>query len=98
MLSLSGSRFARHVLLPALLLALSLLFAFPAVSQAHAILIRSDPPKDAVLNAAPSQVRMWFSEELNPTFSSAVVVNAKNQRVDAQNAHVSSNDPLEMDV
>ncbi len=98
MLSLSCLRFARRVLLPALLLALSLLFAFPAISQAHAILLRSDPAKDAVLNTPPSQVRMWFSEELNPTFTTAVVVNAKNQRVDAHDAHVSPGNALEMDV
>src|SRR5947209_8282374 len=98
MLSLSCLRSAQRVLLPALLLALSLLFAFPAISQAHAILLRSDPVKDAVLNTAPSQVRMWFSEELNPTFTTAVVVNAKNERVDAHDAHITSGNALEMDV
>lgn len=98
MLPLSGLRSAQRVLLPALLLALSLLFAFPAISQAHAILLRSDPARDAVLNTAPTQVRMWFSEELNPTFTTAVVVNAKNQRVDARDAHISSTNTFEMDV
>src|SRR5436305_6420685 len=98
MLSLSCLRFARRVLLPALLLALSLLFAVPAISQAHAILLRSDPAKDAKLRAAPSQVHMWFSEELNPTFTTSVVVNAKNQHVDARDAHVPPSNALEMDV
>ncbi len=98
MLSLLYMRFARRMLLPALLLALSLLFAFPAISQAHAILLRSDPVKDAKLSTSPSQVRMWFSEELNPTFTTAVVINAKNQRVDAHDAHIAPGNVLEMDV
>jgi len=82
----------------ALLLALCLAFLFPAIASAHAILLRSDPPKDARLNAAPQQVRMWFSEDLNPAFSTAVVVNAQNEQVDQKDAHVSPADSKEMDV
>jgi copper transport protein len=85
-------------LLIALLCALSLAFIFPSIASAHAILLRSDPVKDAQLNAAPQQVRMWFSEDLNPAFSTAAVVNAQNQQVDLKNAHVSPNDTKEMDV
>src|SRR5438876_2935777 len=82
----------------ALLLALCLAFLFPAIASAHAILLRSDPPKDARLNAAPQQVRMWFSEDLNPAFSTAVVVNAQNKQVDQKDAHVSPADSKEMDI
>ena len=79
-------------------LALFLTLLFPAVVSAHAILLRSDPAKDSVLSIAPKQVRMWYSEALNPAFSSAVVVNGENKRVDNRDAHVSSNDQTEMDV
>lgn len=82
----------------ALLLAISIVFLFPGVSEAHAILLRSDPAKDAVLQASPARVQMWFSEDLNPTFSTAAVVNGNNQRVDRHDARVSSGDPREMDV
>src|SRR6266704_5301500 len=92
------SNIFRRVFLVAAPLAICLLLFFPAVSEAHAILLRSDPPKDAVLNTAPSQVRMWFSEDLNPAFSTAVVVNANNQRVDKKDAHVSANNTQEMDI
>jgi copper transport protein len=88
----------RRNLLIALLCALSLAFIFPSIASAHAILLRSDPAKDAQLNVAPQQVRMWFSEDLNPAFSTAVVVNAQNQQVDLKDAHVSPNDTKEMDV
>ena len=82
----------------ALPLALCLFMFFPTVTEAHAILIKSDPPENAILNAVPDQVSMWFSEDLNPTFSSAVVVNAQNQSVDKKDAHTSSIDPREMIV
>ncbi len=81
--------------------AICLMLLFPVVASAHtahAILLRSDPAKDAILSVAPQQVRMWFSEDLNPVLSTAIVVNAENQRVDNSDAHVSSNDPAEMDV
>ena len=99
---------ARRSLLIAVLLALCLLLLFPGVASAHAILLRSDPAKDAVLRVAPSQVRMWFSEDLNPAFSTASVIDASNttasnvnaagHRVDNRDAHVSPGDSKEMDV
>ncbi|HET7640213.1 MAG TPA: copper resistance protein CopC, partial [Ktedonobacteraceae bacterium] len=88
----------RRFLFIALPLALCLSFLLPATASAHAILLRSDPAQDTVLNTPPPQVRMWFSEDLNPAFSTAVVVNATNQRVDKQDAHVSPGDSKEMDV
>ncbi|HYT36573.1 MAG TPA: copper resistance protein CopC [Ktedonobacteraceae bacterium] len=79
-------------------LAICLTLLFPAIASAHAILLRSDPAKDSVLSIAPKQVRMWYSEALNPAFSTAVVVNGENKRVDNRDAHVSSSDQTEMDV
>src|SRR5215471_8974504 len=97
-----------RLLLIAPLLALGLLLLFPGIASAHAILLRSDPAKDAVLPTAPSQVRMWFSEDLNPALSTASVINASNStasnvnapghRVDNRDAHVSASDSKEMDV
>lgn len=88
--------FSPRLFLLSLPLALCLFMFFPLVTEAHAIMIKSDPPKDAILNAVPDQVGMWFSEDLNPTFSSAVVVNAQNQSVDKKDAHTSPTDPREM--
>src|SRR6266446_5651444 len=87
----------RFILL-ALPLAIFLTLLFPAVASAHAILLRSDPAKDSILSVPPKQVRMWFSEALNPAFSTAVVVNGENKRVDNRDAHVSPNDQTEMDL
>jgi methionine-rich copper-binding protein CopC len=41
---------------------------------------------------------MWFSEDLNPAFTTAVVINGERVRVDNHDAHVSSNDTKEMDL
>src|SRR5437016_3205027 len=85
-------------LLIAALLAVCLALVLPGTSEAHAILLRSNPSKDAVLSVAPTQVQMWFTEALNPAASTAAVVNEANQRVDKRDAFVSPNDATEMDI
>lgn len=72
--------------------------AFTPLASAHALPIRSDPPADAVLQAPPSAVRMWFSEDLNPLTSRLVVVDTTNREVDNHDSHVSPTDPREMDA
>src|SRR5713226_8015845 len=88
----------RRRLLIAALLAVCLALVLPGTSEAHAILLRSDPAQDAVLSTPPSQVRMWFTEALNPAASTAAVVNEANQRVDKRDAFVSPDDATEMIV
>src|SRR5712691_7265837 len=92
-----NKRISRLVLLAVPLAILGTLF-FPAIASAHAILLRSDPPKDAVLTTAPGTVRMWFTEALNPAFSTAEVVNAASKRVDNNDAHMNPGDETEMDL
>src|SRR5213078_3398566 len=79
-------------------LAICLTLLFPAIASAHAILLRSDPAKDSVLSIPPRGVRMWFSENLNPTFTTAIVSNGVRERVDNHDAHISPNDTKEMDL
>jgi copper transport protein len=67
-------------------------------ASAHALLVKSDPAANAILNAPPSQVRMWFSEDINPGTSRAVVVDTTNREVDNKDAHVSDDDSKEMIV
>lgn len=82
----------------AVLLAFGLALLFPLIASAHAVLLRSDPAQDAVLTAPPHTVRMWFSEDLNPTFTTATVVNGQNRRVDMKDVHVAPGDTKELDL
>lgn len=82
----------------ALLCALGLILFLPTIASAHAILLRSNPAQDAILRTPPSQVQMWFSEDLNPTLSTAQVVNSARQRVDNNDAHANPADSKEMDL
>ncbi len=98
MISRILSRRMRRLMLIAIPLALLGILFFPTIASAHAILLRSNPASDAQLPIAPQIVQMWFTEDLNPAFSSAVVINAENKRVDNQDSHVSPTDPTEMEL
>lgn len=97
-----------RLVLMAFPLAFLLFFLLPQDANAHAILLRSDPDKDSILSASPGQIHMWFSEDLNPTFSTAYVVDAANSAQNVQNdikthvdkgdARVSTTASKEMDV
>jgi copper transport protein len=80
----------------ALPLSITLLFLFPAHSHAQAILLRSDPVQNAILNSAPTRVRMWFSDDLSS--NSTIMVTLSNRRIDLHNAHISPTDSHEMDI
>ena len=79
-------------------LALLLMLLFSGVASAHALLDHSDPPENAILNQAPSQVRLWFTEDVNPALSSAVVVDKNNHEVDRKDSHISPTNTREIDV
>src|SRR6266571_3409753 len=68
------------------------------VALAHAYLLRSDPPANAVLNAPPQMVRLWFSENLNPFTSHAIIVDTTNHEVDTGQGTVNSSNAMEIDV
>ncbi|HKT39508.1 MAG TPA: copper resistance CopC family protein, partial [Ktedonobacterales bacterium] len=68
------------------------------VASAHALLVRSDPKANAILQAPPAAVHAWFSEDLNPLTSKIVVVDPANREVDRGDSHVESSNSKEMEV
>ena len=66
--------------------------------SAHALLVRSNPSANAVLEKAPVQVELFFSEPLDPQVSSIAVFDSTNRAVDAGDVRVDSSDPLRMTV
>ncbi len=89
-------------------LAFFVVLLFPYTASAQSILLRSDPGQNVILPAAPAQIHLWFSENLNPAFSTAYVVKAADSaiavpnneaaHVDTGNARVSPSNPTEIGV
>ena len=73
----------RH--LEALGTALAVLLLGAVGGEAHAFLDRADP---RVGKTPPAQVRIWFTEGLEPAFSSVRVLNEVGQQVDKGDSQV----------
>jgi methionine-rich copper-binding protein CopC len=75
-----------------LLLALLLLIALaPIAAQAHAFLDHASPLVGSTVPAAPHEVVLAFTQNLEPAFSTAQVTDSSGTRVDQGKAQVSGN-------
>jgi hypothetical protein len=69
-----------------------MLLAVPGLADAHARLARSDPPAASTLRGTPPEVRLWFTESLEPTFSTAHLLDGERRRVDGAAGRVDAVD------
>ncbi len=73
-------------------IAAALLFgASPA--SAHAILIKADPADGAVLDAAPMQARLWFSEPILLEFTTVTLADSAGQSFQVAAVRLDAADP-----
>jgi methionine-rich copper-binding protein CopC len=65
-----------------------LLLVLPSARlSAHAFLEHSDPPVGGKVHSAPAAVRIWFTEAIEPAFSSVQVLDATGKQVDKKDTH-----------
>ena len=79
------SWFSAHLVLPLLLL--TVLF-WPSAVFAHALLVGTDPPAGATLVSSPRQIRLEFSEQIEPEFNGIGLYDSAGIRVDSGRAAV----------
>ncbi len=60
---------------------------------AHAQLVKAEPARRAVLDKAPTQVRLWFNEEIEGAYTSLSVLGANKKPVTDAKPQVVSDDP-----
>jgi methionine-rich copper-binding protein CopC len=58
--------------------------------SAHAFLEHSDPSVGSKVHSAPAAVRIWFTEAIEPRFSSIQVFDATGKQVDKKDTHSES--------
>ncbi|HLF28513.1 MAG TPA: copper resistance protein CopC [Anaerolineae bacterium] len=81
-----------------ILLAIVAALITAGLASAHADFARSDPAPNSMLSAAPAQVRLWFTEPIEPGFSSITVLFEDGATVDAADSLVSPADPTQLTV
>jgi len=60
-------------------------------ATAHASLDRAEPRVGNTVAAAPREVTLWFTQKLEPAFSTITVTNSTGQRVDTGKPRVNGN-------
>src|SRR4051812_41606154 len=60
-------------------------------ATAHALLDRAEPRVGNKVAAAPREVTLWFTQKLEPAFSTITVTNSTGQRVDTGKTRVNGN-------
>jgi copper resistance protein C len=66
--------------------------------QAHAFLDHASPAVGSTVPTAPETVTMWFTQELEPAFTTATVTDPSGNTVDTGPAQVDPKDPTELRV
>jgi len=67
-------------------------------AHAHAFLDHASPAVGSTVPTAPANVALWFTEHIEPAFSTATVTNTAGQRVDEGNADVAADNPAELQL
>jgi hypothetical protein len=66
--------------------------AFSPAALAHAALVKAEPARRAELSKAPSQVRLWFNEKIEPAYATIHVFQKGGVPVLHQPARVDKDD------
>ena len=75
-----------------MLLTLASTLAFVPLAAAHAFLDHAIPGAGSAVHQSPAQLRLWFSQRLDPPFSTAEVLDGSGARVDKGDSQVDSAD------
>jgi len=75
-----------------LLLAFVLTCVGSPLVRAHAFLDHAAPAVGSTVRAPPARVRLWFTQQLEPAFSTVRVVDRSNKRVDRDDAKLDPSD------
>jgi methionine-rich copper-binding protein CopC len=81
-----------------LICAFGWVLACTAPARAHAFLDHATPAVGSKVRAPPAQVKLWFTQELEPAFSTVEVLDTNGNRVDKADVKVDSADPMVLQV
>jgi methionine-rich copper-binding protein CopC len=73
-------------------------FLAPAGASAHAFLEHAVPSVGSTVHGSPGEVKVWFTQELEPAFSNLRVVDQNGAQIDKQNNALDPSDRAVMKV
>jgi copper transport protein len=89
--------FSRTGVFVAIALALLVSVLIPAQpASGHAYLDQSSPDAGDIVEDVPDEVRLWFTEPLEPDHSFAILYDATGTEIDTGESRIDSDDPFQM--
>jgi methionine-rich copper-binding protein CopC len=79
-------------------LAVILCVAMQSQAWAHAFLDHAEPKVGSTITRPPTQIKLWFTQELEPVFSSVEVADAQGNEVDKKDMRLDDKDKTLMIV
>ena len=79
-------------------LAVAALLIAPETAWAHAFLDHSDPAVGSTMPTAPPAMHLWFTQQLEPAFSSVTVTDKSGATVNDGPAVIDPSNKFELDV
>lgn len=73
-------------------LAAILFLIIQSQAWAHAFLDHSDPKVGSTITSSPAIIKIWFTQSLEPAFSTIDVQDAQGNEVDKKNTHLDDKD------
>ncbi len=70
------------------MLSAMLFLAWQSTASAHAFLDHADPKVGSTVTGSPKELKLWFTQELEPAFSTVEVHDAGDKQVDNKDAHL----------
>jgi hypothetical protein len=71
---------------------------FVSLAGAHAFLDHATPAVGSAVHGAPAQVKLWFTQQLEPAFSSVRVLDRSGKQVDKGDPQVDRADAMLLQV
>lgn len=68
------------------------MLTFQSISQAHAFLDHADPKVGSEVNQSPTEIKIWFTQEIEPAFSSIQLLDSSGKQIDKKDTHLDDKD------
>jgi copper resistance protein C len=69
-----------------------LFLALQTHARAHAFLDHAEPKVGGTVTDSPAEIKVWFTQNLEPAFSTLEVRDAQGKEVDKKDAHLDAKD------
>lgn len=82
-------------------LLLTLFMFTPRIASAHLgglLIVRSDPPVNAVLPRSPEALHLWFEDPVNPRFSQFQLRDINTRQIETPASQVAPDDPTQLSI